>query len=137
MQGNDEHVNIVRQWVEKAEEDLKNAEYTLTMKEGCPFGTVCFHAQQCVEKYMKAVLIFHGLSTPKTHDIEGLTLLLPVGPELNLSLEDQRRLTSYAIITRYPGDWEPVTRKEAKRAVSLARRVRKILKPLLPVETRK
>jgi hypothetical protein len=36
----------VRQWLEKAEHDLLNAEHTLTIRdEECPFDTVCFHAQ--------------------------------------------------------------------------------------------
>lgn len=32
----DERVKVVRQWIERAEEDLRNAEYTLTLKEDCP-----------------------------------------------------------------------------------------------------
>jgi hypothetical protein len=53
MTKKDELFTVVRQWVEKAEEDFRNAEYTLTLKERCPLNTVCFHAQQCVEKYLK------------------------------------------------------------------------------------
>lgn len=34
----------VRQWVGKADHDLKNAEHTLTLQDDCPFDTVCFHA---------------------------------------------------------------------------------------------
>jgi len=45
---------VVAEWVRKAENDIRNAEYTLTMGEDCPYDTVCFHAQQCVEKYLKA-----------------------------------------------------------------------------------
>ena len=29
----------------------------------------CFHAQQCVEKYMKAMLAVSGLPIPRTHDL--------------------------------------------------------------------
>jgi hypothetical protein len=36
----------VRRWVEKAENDLRNAEYVMTMKEDCPFDTVAYHCQQ-------------------------------------------------------------------------------------------
>ena len=46
---------IVSQWVEKAEHDLKNAEHTLTLQEDCPFDTVCYHAQQCAEKVPQSV----------------------------------------------------------------------------------
>jgi HEPN domain-containing protein len=43
-------LSVDRQWIQKAENDLKNATYTLQMGEDCPTDTVCFHAQQCVEK---------------------------------------------------------------------------------------
>lgn len=46
-----------RAWIKKAEGDLKTAEHALTLKERCPFDTVCFHAQQCAEKYLKALLV--------------------------------------------------------------------------------
>jgi HEPN domain-containing protein len=48
--------HVIAQWVSKAEEDLTAAEYLLTMGGQCPFATVCFHAQQLVEKYLKALL---------------------------------------------------------------------------------
>ena len=50
----DEVVFVVRQWVQKAENDLKNAAHTLKLGVDGPTDTVCFHAQQCVEKYVKA-----------------------------------------------------------------------------------
>ena len=61
-----------RQWVEKAEHDLINAEYTLTLEKNCPLDTVCFHAQQCAEKYLKAFLVQKSISFPKTHDLRVL-----------------------------------------------------------------
>ena len=33
-------IPLLRQWVEKAENDLRNAEYVLTMKRDCPTDTV-------------------------------------------------------------------------------------------------
>jgi len=45
----------IRRWVEKAENDLRNGEYVLTLEEECPTDTVCFHAHQCAEKYLKAL----------------------------------------------------------------------------------
>jgi HEPN domain-containing protein len=40
---------VARQWLEKADNDLKTAQHTLTLGDDCPFDTVCFHAQQCVD----------------------------------------------------------------------------------------
>ena len=132
MPGNDKVFKVVGEWIDKAENDLKNAVYTLKMGEDCPTDTTCFHAQQCVEKYLKAFLTFKGIDFPKTHDIGELLLLIPPGTRPQLTAEEQRRLTSYATVTRYPGDYEPIPFVETRRAVALARRVRKELRKYLP-----
>jgi HEPN domain-containing protein len=54
----------VREWVTKAENDLKNAAHTIKLGERCPTDSVCLHAQQCVEKYVKAVLVLEGTDFP-------------------------------------------------------------------------
>ncbi len=56
-------------WIVKAENDLKTAAHTLKLGRDCPTDTVCFHAQQCVEKYFKACLVLEGVDFPKTHDL--------------------------------------------------------------------
>lgn len=124
----------VRGWIEKAENDLKNASLTLDAEEDCPADTVAFHAQQCAEKYLKALLAIESIDFPKTHDLGALIALLPERCVIALSAEEQRRLTLYATVTRYPGDYEPVTLAEARRAVTLARRVRRHVRSLLPKE---
>ena len=72
MHENDRVLWVVREWVQKAENDLKNAVNTLKMGEDCPTDTVCFHAQQCVEKYLKAFLVSRDIDFPRTHDIGDL-----------------------------------------------------------------
>jgi HEPN domain-containing protein len=58
MPGSEQILATVREWIERAESDLKNASLVLRAGERCPSDTVCFHAQQCVEKYLKAYLPF-------------------------------------------------------------------------------
>lgn len=128
----DDTLEIVREWVIKAENDLKNAAHTLKIKENCPTDTVCFHAQQCVEKYLKAVLTLKGIDFPKTHDIGVLVSKLPARIRPEISPEEERRLTDYATITRYPGDYEHIPVSEARKAVQIARRARKDLRKILP-----
>jgi HEPN domain-containing protein len=125
---------IAREWIIKAENDLKTASHTLKMTRGCPTDTVCFHAQQCVEKYLKAFLVSKGIDFPRTHDIEHLVSLLPGSIWLRLSIEEQRRLTAYATVTRYPGEYEPIPLAEAQQSVRFARRVRRQMRRLLPKE---
>ena len=124
--------DIVREWVEKAENDLKNAALTLRAGKESPTDTIAFHAQQCVEKYLKALLTLKGIDFPKTHDVE--ELVARVGPSVlvGLSVQEQRRLTTYGTVTRYPGDYEAVSLAEARRAVALARRVRRAVRRALP-----
>ena len=134
MPGSENVQAVVREWVEKAENDLKTAAHTLKLGSDCPTDTVCFHAQQCVEKYLKALLVFKHIDSPKTHDIGELTALTAGLVRLEIPVAEQRRLTAYATVTRYPGDYEPITLSEARRAVAMPRRVRREIKKLLPKE---
>jgi len=122
-------IAVVREWVERAEEDLLNATHSLKLRERCPSGTVCFHAQQCVEKYIKACLTLCGVPFPRTHNIEALVQLIPPHMAVHLSVEEQRQLTIYAILPRFD---PPATLAQAREAVKIARRVRKEIRRLLP-----
>jgi HEPN domain-containing protein len=132
MPAPDPVVALVREWLAKADNDLTTAAHTLTLGAECPTDTVCFHAQQCVEKCLKALLVFLGKTFPKTHDIAALRKLLP--PKLCPKLDDtvQERLTDYATVLRYPGSGPEVPLAEARKAVALARRVRKEVRRHLP-----
>ena len=97
---------------------------TLSDCAHCPTDTVCFHAQQCVEKYLKALLVLNDVEFGRTHHISALLALLPPSIRPEMTPEEQERFTEYAVTTRYPGDYDPITREEAKQAVQIARRVR-------------
>ena len=65
---------------------------------------VCFHLQQCVEKYMKARLEEAGIAISKTHDLEKLlSLVLPVEPLWATLRPALAAITDYAVEVRYPG----------------------------------
>ena len=131
MSGNDAAA-VAREWVQKAENDLRNATHTLNMTRECPTDTACFHAQQCVEKYIKALLVVAGIDFPRTHRVDELLALVPDSHRPRLSADEQDRLTEYATVTRYPGDYDPISRREARAAVSTARRVRRDVRKHLP-----
>lgn len=132
MPATDEIIRVVQQWVQKAENDLKNAAFTLKLGTACPTDTVCFHAQQSVEKYLKALLTAEKTDFARTHHISALLSLLPGSIRPDLTPEEQVLLTDYAVSTRYPGDYEPIPLSEARRAVQIARRVRKQIRQWLP-----
>ena len=65
-------------------------------------GVVGFHAQQAVEKSLKAVLAVRGLEIPRTHDIDLLTRLVAAKPaELPKALADGKSLSPWAVAMRY------------------------------------
>ena len=119
-----EVADLVRQWMQKADNDLVNAEHTLLLSDNCPYDTVGFHAQQCVEKCLKAVLVRLQIPFRKTHDLEELSLMLPPSCGVPLPVDDFARLTPHATNSRYPDDWRSPTRGEAEWAVGVARRIR-------------
>lgn len=134
MKSTEAVITVVREWVLKAEGDLLTATHTLKLGRRCPTDTVCFHAQQCAEKYLKALLVLRGFDFPKTHDLEALAARLRNGGKPRLSPDDLARLKRYATVTRYPGA-EEIPLAEARGAVAAARRVRKVIRTLLPKTT--
>ena len=125
------NLSIGRQWVEKAEHDLRNAEHTLTLAEDCPFDTVCFHAQQCAEKYLKALLLSHSIDFPKTHDLRVLVQLALSKLSLSLDMAELVKLNRYSIESRYPSEWDPIARSDAEETVAIAQTVREIIRSSL------
>lgn len=132
MPARDPILTVTREWIQKAENDLTNATHSLKLGKDCPTDTVAFHAQQCVEKYLKALLVFHRTEFPKVHDIEKLVRILHAGMLSDWALKEQRLLTIYATLTRYPGSYEPITLAEARQALRIARRVRGEIRRSLP-----
>jgi len=130
MPDNESAMAVAQEWMAKADNDLRSAEYLLKM-EDCPTDTVCFHAQQCVEKCLKALLVTQGTEFQKTHDLAKLTILVPSRLRPSLDDKEQDRLTEYATVTRYPGDYEAISLSEARQAVRTARRVRREVRKTL------
>ena len=63
---------VLKEWIAKAEGDFATATRELAATEQPNYDAVCFHAQQCAEKYLKALLIASGVTPPKIHDLAQL-----------------------------------------------------------------
>jgi HEPN domain-containing protein len=61
---------ITREWVEKAEADFATARRELRVRKEPNLDAVCFHCQQCVEKYLKGRLQQDRIVFAKTHNCE-------------------------------------------------------------------
>jgi HEPN domain-containing protein len=108
------------QWLAHAEADLRYAR--LGRKEpGILLSLVAFHAQQAVEKALKAVLVASNVDFPRTHDLEQLQAILrECGLSWPVRLDKVKELTPMAVQTRYPGFEDPVEESEVDDAIRLA-----------------
>jgi HEPN domain-containing protein len=96
---------------------------------------VCFHCQQCAEKYLKALLEELGIAIAKTHDLEHLlTVLHPHHPTLQILARGLRTLTDFAVDTRYPDN--NTTKRQAEAALRWADRTRTAARALLGLRSR-
>lgn len=132
MSARREEIEEISTWVRVAEDDLRSAEYLLTMGDSAPFNVICFLAQQSAEKCLKSILIYHEVDFAKTHDLVALINSLPPSAGLSVNSEDLLVLNRYSIQPRYPGDWWPYSKADAEEAVALARSVRRAVRDCLP-----
>jgi HEPN domain-containing protein len=116
---------LTQEWVDKAEGDFGTAERELRVSKN--FDAVCFHSQQCAEKYLKARLQEANIPVTKTHDlIVLLGQLLSLEPSWkNLRLELQG-LSLSAVVYRYPGIF--ADKKVAREAMKRCRKIRRVVR---------
>jgi len=85
---------------------------------------LCFQAQQAAEKAIKAVMVQKDIRFPYVHDLAQLLAELERrGVGIPESVKMCIAITPYAFQTRYPGDYEPVTEGDYRRAIEQAKAV--------------
>jgi HEPN domain-containing protein len=115
--------------VRKAEADYRGAR-SLAASEPLLHDLVCFHCQQCAEKYLKALLEELGIAVAKTHDLDKLvTVLRPHHRGLGSLRRGLRFLTEFAVDTRYPGN--SASKRQTVAALRWVERVRTTARTLL------
>jgi HEPN domain-containing protein len=118
-----------QEWIEKAEGDLKVARREAQTVDPV-YEAVCFHAQQCAEKYMKAILEEHNVVFPRIHDLIALmSLRQGMFPELDVLKPRLARLSVFGIAARYPG--VRADQKAATEALQTAEEVRTVMREKL------
>lgn len=128
-------LELARAWLVKATHDLETADRALA--EPALPDTACFHAQQAVEKALKAVFVIREVEPPRTHL---LSVLLDQMEPLDDRLADLRDqldwLTAFAVEVRYPDVEGEPNAEQAREALSVARRGFEIILEAVPEEAR-
>jgi len=111
------------EWLNRARSNLIRAKSDARL-EGVCFEDLCFDAQQASEKAIKGVLIQLGVVFPYVHDLGALIALIErAGLSVPEGVREAARLTRFALVTRYPGLAERVTKAEYDRAVAVSEAV--------------
>ena len=93
----------LRDWLDKAEGDYRTARRELAVDSTPNFDAVCFHAQQCVEKLLKAVLIANQVTPRKTHDLIELSREVQgINSRWTWPEQELLEMTQVAVEVRYP-----------------------------------
>ena len=122
--------SAVPEWIAKAEGDWEALEILASRNTPGLRDAVVFHAQQCVEKLLKARLIQLGQTADKIHDLAALSRQLEaVDDQWSWDNEDLADLSSGAVLARYPG--YETSAEEQTELVEVASTVRQALRILL------
>jgi HEPN domain-containing protein len=123
---------LTQEWVDKAEGDFSTAGRELRARKDPNYDSVCFHSQQCVEKYFKAYLQDAGVAFAKTHDLVVLLdLLLPMEPSWDGFRLRLRSLTTAAVEIRYPG--KSADKLNAKEMYKICQEMRDLVQKSLGI----
>jgi HEPN domain-containing protein len=120
----------VEEWVAKAEGDFDVAQREFRREANRNLDAICFHAHQCVEKLMKAVLVAHGVAPEYTHNLIYLDGCVKKAVESwESDAEEMSWLTRAGISFRYAG--ETATDAHPTRAMAVCTRLRVALLKLI------
>jgi HEPN domain-containing protein len=118
------------EWIGKAEGDFATMQRESRARKNPNYDAICFHAQQCAEKYLKARLAQADMEFGKVHDLVALLgQVLTVQPDWEIFREDLAYLSDFAVSFRYPG--ESADKESAIDAVRRCRFFRKIVRSVL------
>ncbi|MDD2964382.1 MAG: HEPN domain-containing protein [Bacteroidales bacterium] len=113
-------IEAVKPWIEKADHDLGSAKIIfLHLPEY--FEIVAFHCQQAVEKYIKALLVYHQVGFLKSHDL--LYLLDALSGSIVIDESRFKRafiLNNFSVQIRYPNSIVKLTANDLETAINIA-----------------
>ncbi len=118
---------ITLEWVAKAEGDFASALREYRARKAPNYDSACFHAQQCIEKYLKARMQESGIAFGKIHDLSALLdSIIPLEPFWESFCPRLRILSAYAVEFRYPG--EIADKETAREATKIYKELGEIIR---------
>jgi HEPN domain-containing protein len=121
-----EQNDYLKNWLFRANEDILVIENLFGSESEIFASSICYHAQQAVEKFLKAFLVYHNIDFPKTHDLDFLLLECK---KINDKIFDMDlgSLTDFGVSIRYPDDFYFPDKKETRFFRDIALKVKNIV----------
>jgi len=127
---------VIERWLVKARDDSVTAQ-TMLENDLPVTDTVCFHAQRCAEKKLKAFFTFLDVHVEKTHDLARFLKLCVEHDATWTSLTNAAdELNPYAGEVRYADDGRDIPVEEAARAVEMAENIMAFIQSKLGVSAK-
>ena len=113
-------------WFLRGEDDLGTIEILLK-GHGVP-NTICFHAQQAAEKYLKGFLAYQKKNVRKVHAIKNLLqACIVVDNSFEPLHKDAIFLDQFYTETRYADDYIEFSRNDAEKAFEAAKHIKEFV----------
>jgi HEPN domain-containing protein len=123
---------IILEWINKAEEDWQVV-CLLSDSNLEAYNTICFHAQQCAEKLLKALLIHHQIVPEYTHNLVRIRQKLSnYYSDWNVTLDELELLSAASVEFRYPG--EEAALEDVEICIDICDRLRNQVLAILQVQ---
>ncbi|MBX5492858.1 MAG: HEPN domain-containing protein [Chloroflexi bacterium] len=131
MPPSDPRVQLARDWLDRAERDLRLAR--LAVGDPSLSGLAAFHCQQAAEKALKAFLAWRNQPLPRTHDLPALLVRCQALEPAFAALQHAAgTLDVYLTAGRYPDTGPEPSAAEAEQALQLAEQVVAFVAARLP-----
>jgi len=123
----DDLQDYVEQWLFRAHEDIAVIDRLISADPQAYASSICFHAQQAVEKYLKALLAWQGVDFPRTHDVDFLLAECGKVTPGQFAAIDLKSLTDFGVSVRYPDDFYVPDLSETTYYAQIAGEIKEIV----------
>ena len=107
------------EWIKRAKSSLELAQTKII--HHINYEDLCYQSQQAVEKALKGLLIYYSVEPEFTHNIEVLLKALKKYTDIPDNIKESAQLTNYAVQTRYPGEYDEITKDEYEKSIIIAK----------------
>ncbi|HOW39492.1 MAG TPA: HEPN domain-containing protein [Bacteroidales bacterium] len=123
---NNEANEYLKNWIFRAKEDIAVIDNLYKTDPNIYASTICFHAQQAVEKFLKAFLVYHNIDFPRTHDVDFLLLECKKIDSTDFDV-DLGSLSDFGVNIRYPDDFYIPDKEETVQYRDVAHTIQEIV----------